>query len=122
MKKYRKEKLNELLKRELSKLIFKEVKDPRIKGFITVSGVEISNDLKKAKVYISIFGVNEKEMVKCFKGLQSSNNFLKYKLSKILSLRYTPELNFIYDGSIKKGFNIIEKLDNIKKGVKQNND
>lgn len=115
MKKYRKEKLNELIKRELNELIFKEVKDPRIKGLVTITGVDITDDLKNAKVYVSIFGVNEKEKINCLKGLQSSNSFLRYRLSKELILRYTPELKFIYDDSIQKGFTIIEKLDNIKK-------
>ncbi len=114
MKKYRKEKINKLLKQELSSLIFKEIKDPRIKGIITVTEVEIATDLKNAKVYVSIFGINEKEKARCLKGLQNSNNFLKYRLSKELKLRYTPELEFIYDNSIEKGFNIIDKLDNIK--------
>ncbi len=120
MKKYRKEKLNELLKRELSELIFKEVKDPRITGFITVTEVEISKDLKSAKVYISIFDISEKGKEKCLKGLNCSNNFLKYRLSKNLKLRYTPDLEFIYDESIDQGFKIIDKLDEIKKGIKLN--
>ena len=118
MKKYRKEKINELLKRKLSSLIFKEIKDPRIKGLITVTDVEISTDLKNAKVYISIFGINEEKKKKCLKGLQNSSNFLQYRLSKMTKLRYTPELKFTYDTSIEKGFNIIEKLDNIKKRSK----
>ena len=118
MKKYRKEKFNELLKRELSELIFKEVKDPRIKGFITVTEVEISKDLQNAKIYITIFNISEKEKAKCLEGLQSSNNFLKYRLSKNLRLRYTPDLEFIYDKSIDQGFKIIDKLDEIKKGIK----
>jgi ribosome-binding factor A len=114
MKKYRKEKINELLKRELSEMIFKEIKDPRIKGFITVTGVEISKDLKRAKVYVTIFGVDGEEKKKCFKGLESSADYLKFLLKKRVRLRYIPDLEIIYDESVKRGFNIIQKLDEIK--------
>jgi len=114
MKKHRKEKLNEQFKRILSELIMREVKDPRIKGFITVTEVDIAPDMKNAKVYVSIFGLTEKDKEKCFKGLESSTNFLKYLLSKQLSLRYTPDLRFHMDDTLDRGFNIIEKLENIK--------
>lgn len=115
MKKFRKEKLNKQLKRELSELIMREVKDPRIKGFITVTEVDISSDMKNAKVYVSIFGISDNEKKKCFKGLVNSSNFLKYSLSKKLQLRYTPDLQFLLDDNMEKCFNIVEKLNNIKK-------
>ncbi len=114
MKKFRKEKINEQLKRELSELIVKEIKDPRIRGFITITKVDVSGDMQHAKVYVTIFGISEKDKKKCFKGLKSSGNYLQYLLLKRLRLRYVPVFEFIYDESISRGFDIIEKLDKIK--------
>lgn len=122
MKKFRKEKINELLKRELSELIMKEVKDPRVQGFVTVTEVDISKDMKSAKVYVSIFGIDENEKKKCFKGLQSSENYLSYRISKNIRLRYTPHLTFYIDDSLEKGFNIIDKLNSIKNKEKTASD
>ena len=120
MKSLRIKKVNELLKRELSNLIFKEIKDPRIKGIITIMEVDTSRDLKNAKIYVSIFGLNENQKKRCLEGIQSSSNFLKFRLSKLLSLRYIPELKFMYDEGLNKGFDIIEKLNNIRKEYEGN--
>lgn len=118
MKKYRLDKMNELVKRELSDLILKDLKDPRIKGLITVTKVEIAPDLKTAKIFISIFGVNEEDKKKAFIGLNNSSSFLKYKLMKNLELKYTPELFFKEDDSLEKGFYIIEKLNKLNNAEK----
>ncbi len=122
MNEFRKKRLNEQLKREISTLIFKEIKDPRIKGFVTVTEVDIATDMKTAKVYISIFGIKEESKKKCLKGLQNSSPFLQYKLSKQLRIRYIPNLQFKMDSSIEKGFSIIEKLENIKNKKRDKDD
>lgn len=116
MKKYRKEKMEEMIKRELSKIIFKDLRDPRIIGLININSVEMSGDLKIAKIYISIFGEIDKIKAKeSFTILNSASNFLKYKLSHNLNLKYTPELKLIYDESVERGVRVIEKLDRLKK-------
>ncbi len=110
MKKYRLKRYNEILKHEISDLIFKELKDPRIKGMITVTEVDVAADAKSAKIYVSIFGVDEKESKKVMDGLKSAEYFIKHRLLKNLRLRYAPNLFFIKDESIERGVRIINKL------------
>jgi len=120
MKKYRKERFNELLKRTLSELIFKELKDPRIKGLVSITEVSTANDFKSAKIYVSIYGIDEEAKQSCMNGLKNSSNFLKYRLSKELKLRYTPELIFQYDKSIERGANIIAKIQKLHNKKNEN--
>lgn len=120
MKKYRKEKFNEQFKRVISELLFREIKDPRIKGFITITEVDIAKDFKSARVYYTIYGTSKKEKEKSMKGIICSANYIEHRLFKDLSLKYRPKLTFIYDESIKKGFDIIQKLNQLKQEEKQN--
>lgn len=99
--------VGEQIKKELSVLIQSELKDPRI-GFITVTGVEVTPDLSQAKVYLSVFGDDEKKN-ESLKGLEKANGFLRTELGKRIRLRHTPELIFKIDESIAYGSRI-EKL------------
>lgn len=114
MKKYRIEKVQELIRREITQIIQKELKDPRIQGFINVNEVKISRDLKIAQTYISIFGIEDKKVDEVFKGLINASGFIKYKLSKILRLRVIPDINFVQDRSVEKGIKIINRLEKLK--------
>ncbi|MFD1177237.1 30S ribosome-binding factor RbfA [Paenibacillus puldeungensis] len=99
--------VSEQIKKELSVLIQSELKDPRI-GFVTVTGVEVTPDLSQAKVYLSVFGDDEKKN-ESLKGLEKANGFLRTELGKRIRLRHTPELIFKIDESIAYGSRI-EKL------------
>ncbi len=114
MKKYRLKRFNEILKHEISDLMLKELKDPRIKGIITVTDVEVAQDAKSAKVYLSIFGVSDEEAKKVLDGFRSAEHFIKHKLLKNLRLRYAPDLIFIKDDSIERGSRIVDKLTKLK--------
>lgn len=107
MAKNRVGRVGEQIKKELSLLIQNEVKDPRI-GFVTVTGVEVTSDLSQAKVYISVFGDEEKKS-DSLKGLEKAIGFLRTELGKRMRLRHTPELIFKVDESIEYGSRI-EKL------------
>jgi len=120
LKKYRLERLNETIKREISEIVFKEVKDPRIKGLVTFTEVDVSPDLRQAKVYVSIFGLSEEESKKVIAGLKSAESFIKYRVSKNLRLKYTPDLIFIKDDTIERGSRIVEKLEHLKKEEEKN--
>ncbi len=96
------------IKEEVSTIIQEEVKDPRI-GFITVTDVELSEDLRHAKVFISVYG-NESEKVKALKGLSSAAGFIRSQMGKRIKLRYTPEIVFKWDRSIERGAHIEELL------------
>lgn len=106
MASYRLEKVNEEIKKELSAII-PNLKDPRIPDFVTVTEVRTTPDLKSAKVYFSVLTGDENETLH---GLQSSAGFTRGLLSKAIKLRYTPELTFVIDDSVKYGAFIDKKL------------
>ena len=91
----RSERVRELLLKEISALIQRGLKDPRI-GFATVTTVDLSDNLKHAKVYISVFGT-EGERQDTIAGLTSASGFIRGSLGKNLNLRYIPILEFILD-------------------------
>ena len=96
----RSERVQELLLKEISTLIQKGLKDPRI-GFATVTTVELTNNLKHAKVYISVFGT-ESEQCDTITGLNNASGFIRGSLGKNLNLRYIPVLEFIIDETAKR--------------------
>ena len=99
------ERLNNLVLAELSKIIFKEIKNPIIKT-VNLTAVEITNDLSYAKVY---FTCMDEEKDKVLEELNSAKGFLRTKLADTIDIRHTPELVFVYDNSIEYGMNI-EKI------------
>ncbi|CAH0119855.1 MULTISPECIES: 30S ribosome-binding factor RbfA [unclassified Paenibacillus] len=112
MAKIRVGRVGEQLKKELSGLIQTELKDPRV-GFVTVTGVEVTNDLSQAKVYLSVLG-DEQQKEDTLKALMKANGFLRSELGKRIRLRHTPELVFKFDTSIEYGSRIEKLLDEIK--------
>ena len=101
--------INEEVQRELAALI-PTVKDPRVTGLISVTGVDVTPDLKFAKVYISVLEKSGSEQV--LKGLKSAAGYLRRELGRALNLRSTPELDFLQDDSMAKGAQILEMLRN----------
>ncbi|GIO53213.1 30S ribosome-binding factor RbfA [Paenibacillus cellulositrophicus] len=113
MAKIRAGRVGEQIKKELSQLIQSELKDPRI-GFVTVTGVDVTNDLSQAKVYLSVLGDNEQKN-NTLKALEKANGFLRSELGKRVRLRHTPELIFKFDESIAYGSHIEKLLGEIGK-------
>ena len=101
--------INEEVQRELAALI-PTVKDPRVTGMISVTAVEVTQDLKYAKVYISVLDKDDSGQV--LKGLKSAAGYLRRELGRALNLRNTPELTFFRDDSMAKGAHILEMLRN----------
>lgn len=101
--------INEEIQRELAALI-PAVKDPRVSGLISVTAVETSQDLKYAKIFISVLDKGDSDQV--LKGLKSASGWLRRELGGALRLRSTPELTFVRDDSIDKGARILEMLRN----------
>lgn len=109
---HRIERVNTLLRREISELIQQELRDPRLTEFITVTEVDTSLDLKYAKVYVSsISGQQDEE--KIMGVLKSASGFLRTALANKIRLRYTPELHFIWDNSIEHGDHILRLIDEV---------
>lgn len=92
-------------------MIQRELKDPRI-GFVTVTGVDVTNDLSQAKVYLSVFG-DEEQKKDTLKALDKATGFLRTEIGKRIRLRHTPELIFKIDESIAYGSRIEKLLDEI---------
>lgn len=107
---YRVSRVSEDIKREITAII-RELKDPRVAGkMLTVVRVEVSSDASFAKVFISDFGgiENAKEAVK---GLTAATGYIRREVGQRLHLRKTPELKFVADDSVERGFNMFKKLD-----------
>ena len=112
MSQLRIEKIQELMKQEISKIILRELKDPRI-GFVTVTGVHITRDLSEATAYVSIMG-NEKKVKDSWEGLQSSLGYIRREIGHRVRLRITPELKFEIDKSLDYSEHIQKLLNKIK--------
>ena len=109
--KYRKDRLEELIKRIVSDIIFRELKDPRI-GFITVTGVELNKDFSEARIGVSILG-NSTEVRKSMEGIRSSSGFVQRLLGKELKIRNIPSVYFYLDKSVEEGVNMVNKINNL---------
>jgi len=92
------EKLQELIKQEVGKMLLYDIKDPRI-GFVTVTEVEMTGDLREAKIYVSIMG-NDEQIKNSMEGLQSALGFIRREIGKRIRLRFTPEISFAPDKSL----------------------
>ncbi|PWM38379.1 MAG: 30S ribosome-binding factor RbfA [Clostridiales bacterium] len=103
---HRIERINEEIRKELARIL-PTVKDPRVPKLISVTAVETTGDLKECKVFVSALEGSEEDMLR---GLKSSGSYIRGALSRGLRLRYTPELSFHADPSIKYGLHINEKL------------
>lgn len=110
--------INQEVQRELSSLLQREVKDPRIAPMTSISAVEVTPDLKSAKVYVSVFGSEEAKEA-TMKGIKSAAPFLRSQLAKNLNLRNTPELRFLADDSIAYGVRMTGLIESMQTSEKE---
>jgi ribosome-binding factor A len=92
----------EEFRQELSALLARGLKDPRVTGFVTVTGAKMGPDLKDVTVYVSIHG-EEKERERTLEGLRAAATWLQREVARALKLRHTPHLRFVYDESVERG-------------------
>lgn len=102
--------INSEVLRELSRIISREIKDPRISPMATVVAVEVAPDLKTCKAYISVLG-DEEEQADTLEGLRNAHGYIKRELAHSINLRNTPDIRFILDQSIAYGVNMSKKID-----------
>lgn len=114
MAKVRNNRVAEQIKKELGIVIQREMKDPRL-GFITVTGVEVSNDLSQAKIYISVLG-QEEQKKESLKALEKAQGFLRSEIGSRIQMRHVPELIFKMDHSIEYGNKIESIISKLKSG------
>lgn len=101
--------VNEVIREVLAAAIAADVKDPRI-GFVTVTDVETSPDLRSARVFVSVLG-GERERADALAGLRSAHGFLQGRIAEETRMKRTPTLTFHYDDSIERGARLSELLD-----------
>jgi ribosome-binding factor A len=109
----RQEKVNELLREEVSYILRREFKDPRL-GFVTVTGAEISADMRHAKIFVSIMG-SEEEKQRNMAVLKGAESFTRQALAKRLKMRVLPQIEFRLDSSVEHGVRIFELLEQVKR-------
>ena len=114
MAKYRRGRINDEMRNEVASIL-REVKDPRVKdAFVSVTGAEVTADLKYAKIFYSVLGAKTPEEKKeVSKGLKSSAGYIRRQVAQRLNLRITPELSFVEDTSITYGAHRAELLSGI---------
>ena len=106
--------VNEAVREVLSAAITTELKDPRV-GFVTVTAVETSPDLRHARVFVSVLG-NPGERRRTLKALDSAHGYLQRRVGGELRMKNTPQLQFVYDDTPERGMRISELLDEVDAG------
>ncbi len=109
----RSDRVGDLLLEMISQLLAREVNDPRI-GSVTLTGAEVSKDLRHAKIYFRLLGAAEKK-AEVLAGLKSATGFIRAKVARELKLRSVPTIEFVYDESQDKA----QRIDELLKQVKQ---
>jgi ribosome-binding factor A len=104
--------INSEVMREMSMIIREDLKDPRIHPMTSVMAVEVTPDLKFAKIYVSVMGDDETKK-KTMEGLKKSASFARHQLARRMNLRNTPELTFVLDNSIEYGVEMSKRIDEV---------
>lgn len=104
--------INGEVQRELSRIISREIKDPRIHPMTSVTQVMVTSDLKECKAYISVLG-DEKSQADTLEGLRSAAGYIRRELAHSINLRNTPEITFYMDQSIEYAINMSKKIDDV---------
>ena len=108
----RSEKVADLIQKEISGMLLKNLKDPRI-GFVTITRVAVSQDYRSAKVYFSVIG-NLEDRNRSVEGLNSAKGYVRRELGRRLGLRYTPEIVFQFDPSIEYAIHMEEVIHHLQ--------
>jgi len=105
--------VSSLLQQVISDIIRRELKDPRIGKFVSVTGVEVSRDLRSAKVFISALPGSEMSPEQAVSGLDSAKGFIRRRVTDEVVLKRIPFLNFIPDHSIERGVEVCRLIDQV---------
>ena len=101
--------ISEEMKKEISDIIHNELKDPRLSKLISVMSVNVTKDLRYAKVYVSILGDDE-EKRNAIRGLKSAAGYIRREVGRRMQIRFTPEIQFELDNSIEQGIYITKLI------------
>jgi ribosome-binding factor A len=109
----RNDRVNEVLRHEISQLLARQIRDPRLNGVISITQVKTSSDLRLAQVSLSVMGDSETKR-SALEGIQSASKFLRRELGQRLTLRHTPFLTFVLDESIEEADRLLRIMDHIQ--------
>ena len=107
------DRVNELLRHEISRLLARQIKDPRLGGVISITRVSTSNDLRAAEVFLSVMG-DQATKLTALDGIRSASTFLRRELRQRLTMRYTPFLTFSLDETFEETEHILGIMDSIR--------
>jgi len=113
----RTDRLSEEIKKELSDLIRNQIKDPRLPELVSITAVRVTKDLRYAKVYVSVFGDDDKKNG-ALAALKHAAGFIRHEIGQRINIRYIPEFTFILDNSIEKGMYLSKLIDDTISGSK----
>ena len=109
---HRIERVNTLIRHEISDILQHQIKDPRLSDFVAVTGVSTSPDLRHARVFVSRIG-SEQERQEILMVLASASSFFRKEMAKHLKIRRIPELSFQWDDSIERGAHLLQLMDTV---------
>jgi len=107
------DRINGVLRQEISQLLSRQIKDPRLRGVVSITRVETASDLRSAQVYVSVLGDEETKRL-ALEGIQSAATFLRRELRDRLTLRYTPFFKFSLDESLERADQVLHLMDRIR--------
>ncbi len=107
--------VSDQMKEEIADILMRKIKDPRI-GFVTVTDVEVADDLRNAKVFVSIYGGDK---AKTLAGLESASAYIRSELGKRMRMKFVPELLFRFDKTLEQGARIMQLLRTIEEEDKK---
>jgi len=109
---HRLEKVNQLIRQELSDLLLRGVKDPRLSGYISINKVETTPDLRYAKIMVSCVCEEERKK-EILDALHSASGFFRSEMAKVFNIRRVPELHFSWDSSIERAADLLSFMDKV---------
>ncbi|MDI7247334.1 MAG: 30S ribosome-binding factor RbfA [Bacillota bacterium] len=112
MARLRVERVAEAIRSEVADILAREIKDPRL-GFATITDVEVSEDLRHVKIFVSVMG-DKTQVDETMAALESATGFVRSEIGRRIRLRHTPEIVFRYDTSIRRGARVFELLKEIR--------
>ncbi|MGM9452955.1 30S ribosome-binding factor RbfA [Legionella bozemanae] len=115
----RTDRVAEMIQRKLAQIIPKEVKDPRLTGFVTISAVKVAADLGHAKVYFTVLN-DDKKIAETI--LNAAASYLRSALARSITLRTVPQLHFVYDESIEYGQRLSRLIDKVNPPASDDNE
>ena len=109
----RTDRINEQLREEISTVLARQIKDPRLNGVISITRVDSSSDLRSARVYISVLG-NDKQRKEALEGLQSAASFLRREIRDRINMKHTPFMTYLLADSIQEADHLLRLIDDVK--------